>query len=153
VRYTATSRSATGAVQQFANFSVEALGGSGGNFRTEASFTTNTTQKFPNNVLSIVAEREADLRGGNNTFITAPVYAGETFRLTSNSVLFGQVIANVFCTTNPGGGKKDAGECATAGSPAEIVFVPTGENRAQSFRAIAPTSGLPTFTTLSHELR
>jgi hypothetical protein len=152
VRYTATSRSGTGALQQFANFSVEAVGGSGGNFRTEASFTTNTLQKFPNNVLSIVAERNVDLRGGNNTFITAPIYAGDTFRLTSNSVLFGQVIANTFCTTSPGGGD-DAGACATAGSPAEIVFVPTGENRARSFRAIAPTGGLPTFTVLSYELR
>jgi Tfp pilus assembly protein PilX len=151
VRYTATSRSGTGALQQFANFSVEAVGGSGGNFRTEASFTTNTLQKFPNNVLSIVAEQEVDLRGGNNTFITAPIYAGNTFRLTSNSVLFGQVIANTFCTTGPGGG--GAGTCATAGSPAEIVFVPTGENRARSFRAIAPTGGLPTFTVLSYELR
>ncbi|MBS3966630.1 MAG: hypothetical protein KGZ60_05205 [Truepera sp.] len=151
VRYTATSRSSTGTLQQFANFSVEAIGGAGGNFRTEASFTTSTTQKFPNNVLSIVAERDADLRGGNNTFITAPIYAGDTFRLTSNSVLFGQVIANSFCTTNPGGG--GVGACADAGSPAEIVFVPTGENRARSFRAIAPTGGLPTFTVLSYELR
>ena len=177
VRYTATSRSATGAVQQFANFSVEAIRVApdsvlGGNFRTEESFTTNTAQKFPNNVLSIVAERDVDLRGGNNTFITAPIYAGDTFRLTSNSVLFGQVIANSFCTTDPGGGSGGSGgggggrgrgggggqgaaadACADAGSPAEIVFVPTGENRARSFRAIAPTGGLPTFTALSYELR
>lgn len=144
-------RTAPGAVQQFANFSVEAHNGVGGNFRTEESFTTNARDKFPNNVLSIVAERDVDLRGGNGTFITAPIYAGETFRLTSHSVLFGQVIANVFCTTDPGRG--GGGACATAGSPAEIVFVPTGENRARSFRAIAPTGGLPTFTALGYELR
>jgi hypothetical protein len=151
VRYTATSRAPDGTSQPFANLSVEALSGVGGNFRTEANFVAHPTQKFPHNVLSIVAERDADLRGGNNTYITAPIYAGDTFRITSSSVLFGQVIANVFCTTNPGGGGQ--GACGVAGSPAEIVFVPTGENRARSFRAIAPTGGLPTFQVLSYELR
>lgn len=170
VHYTATSLSATGALQQFANFSLEALPRPpaelrrptdnpfmGGNFRTRASFTTNATQRFPNNVLSIVAERDVDLVGGNNTFITAPIYAGGTFGLRANSVLFGQVIANVFCTTSGSGSTDDIGnawvDCGNAGKPADIVFVPTGENRARSFRAIAPTSGIPTFTTLSHELR
>lgn len=165
VEYTATSRSSSGATQQFANLSIEcvpAVGvqcdpdadppvtGVGGNFQTAGSFTTNSAQKFPSNVLSIVAEVDANLRGGSNTFVTAPIYAGEVFRITSSTVLFGQVIANQFCTTNPGGTSSD---CATAGSPAEIVFVPTGTNRAESFRAIAPTGGLPTFNVVSYELR
>jgi hypothetical protein len=150
---------------QFANLSIECVPagggqcdpraippvtGVGGNFQTAGDFTTNSTQKFPNNVLSIVAEVDANLRGGNNTYITAPIYAGEVFRITSSTVLFGQVIANQFCTTNPGGSSSD---CATAGSPAEIVFVPTGSNRAESFRAIAPSGGIPTFNVASYELR
>jgi Tfp pilus assembly protein PilX len=150
VAYTAISRSATGTVQQFANLSIEKNGTVGGNFRSEESFVTNAAQKFPNNVLSIVAEVDANFRGGNNTYVTAPVYAGEVFRITSSTVLFGQVIANQFCTTSPGG---SGTSCATAGSPAEIVFVPTGANRAPSFRAIAPTGGLPTFNVASYELR
>ena len=130
--------------------SIETRGGTGGNFQANASFTTTSANAFPANVLTVVAEVDANLRGGNNTFFTIPVYAGEVFRMTSSSILFGQVIANQFCTTNPGG---SSSSCATAGSPAEIVFVPTGENRARSFRAIAPTGGLPTFTTVAYELR
>lgn len=149
VEYHAVSRNEEGASQPFANLSLEAIGGVGGNFLTEKNFTAGSSSdsvRFPNNVLSIIAEGTVELVGGNNTYYTVPVYAGTEFRLGANSKLFGQVIADVFCTTNK------AGECKQAGSPAEIFFVPTGENRSKSFRAIAPSS-LPTFTVEAYELR
>lgn len=147
--YRAVSRTATGFTQPFSNLSVETVPGTGGgSISASGNFVADSAAgKFPNNVLTLVAERNVHLRGGNNTYVTAPIYAGEQFKIRGQTQLYGQVIANEFCTTNV------QDDCSTAGTPAEIVFVPTGENRPRSFRAIAPTGGLPTFSVEVYELR
>lgn len=148
VTYQATSRDETGAVNTFAGLSLESISGVGGDFQVEDDFVSDLSHgQFPNNVISIVAEGIVDLSGRNGDAYTAPIYAGGEMRIAGGSHLFGQVIANVFCTTNSNH------DCSTAGNPAEIFFVPTGENRAKSFRAIAPTGGLPTFVVEAYELR
>jgi hypothetical protein len=147
-RYAANSRDEDGTNRTFANLSVERSGTSGGHFAVAGSFVAEQSHgRFPFNVLSIVAEDTVHLGGGNNTYVTAPIYAGEQFRIREMTQLFGQVIANEFCTTNV------HNACSIAGTPAEIVFVPTGENRAKSFRAIAPTGGIPTFRVEAYEMR
>lgn len=151
VTYTATSRSETGAPQDYAAISIEAVGTDGGDFVAIENFVTASAKKFPSNVLSLVAERDVKLLGGKSSY-TLPAYAGREFMTASGSRLFGQAIADKFCTVQPNG--KAALECKDkGGSPAEIFFVPTGSNRADSFNAIAPSGGLPTFRIEAYELR
>ena len=149
--YRATSRAKdTGTERTFANLSIERLGGHGGDFSVRSTFAADQVHgRFPDNVLTVVAESNASLRGGNNTYVTAPIYAGQQIRIREQTQLYGQVIANEFCTTNV----NDVCNVKGGGSPAEVIFVPTGENRPDSFRAIAPTGGLPTFKIEAYELR
>lgn len=145
--YQARSRDDDGLEQNFAGLSVEAIDGVGGNVVARGDFASDQALgKFPENVVTIIAENDVDF-GKNHGYYTVPVYAGNQFRIRGNAQLFGQVIGNQFCTTN------DVGSCSTAGNPAEIVFVPTGETRAESFRAVSPSGGLPTFETVGYELR
>jgi hypothetical protein len=147
VEYRALSRNG-GTVDPFASISVEEVATlGGGNIRIADSFVTASTTKFPNNVISLVAEKNVHLRGGNNTYVTAPIYAGDQFRIRGQTQLFGQVFANEFCTTNV------LSECSTAGTPAEVYYVETGLNRPRSFRAIARNAGIPTFRAEVFEIR
>lgn len=148
VEYRAESRSADGELQTFAGLSLEKDAfGRGGTFTAMDKFVADFGYgRFPNNVISIIAEGVVELVGNQKDY-TAPIYAGDQFRLRGNAQLFGQVIANSFCTTNT------QGSCSQAGNPAEIFFVPTGENRPRSYRAVAPTGGLPTFVVEAYELR
>lgn len=146
-QYQAQSRDDTGTVQEYAGLSVETNEQGGGSmFAADHFVADQTLGKFPDNVLSIIAELDVDFYG-NQRIYTAPVYAQSQFRLRGNAQLFGQVIANQFCSTN---GRES---CSIAGNPSEIVYVPTGGNRAKSFKAIAPTGGIPTFETMAYELR
>ncbi|MEX2535362.1 MAG: hypothetical protein WD273_07130 [Trueperaceae bacterium] len=148
-KYRALSRDENGVTRKFAGLSLEAINGEGGDFTALASFVADETYAaFPDNVLSIVAEGTVSLVGQpNDDSYTAAIYAGTEFRIRNSTKLFGQVIADIFCTTN------DPDSCSSAGSPAEVFFVPTGDNRPQSYRAIAPRSGLPTFVVEAYELR
>lgn len=158
VVYQARSRDADGVVRTFAGLSVESIGANlhtaaglaaaqGGDFQAAGNFVADSTLgRFPSNVLSIIGERDVRFRG-NQKYVTAPVYAGREFRMRGNTQLFGQVIADSFCTTS------NQDSCSEGGNPAEIMFVPTGENRPRSFRAIAPTGGIPTFRVEAYELR
>src|SRR5690606_4235505 len=116
-----------------------------------ADFVTASADKFPDNVLTVVAERHVKLLGNGPAF-TLPAYAGGQFMTSSGSRLFGQAIADTFCTVVPNAAATAA--CSDkGGSPAKIFFVPTGHNRANSFNAISPMGGLPTFRVEAYELR
>src|SRR5690606_2046124 len=107
--------------------------------------------KFLDNVISLVAERDAKFLGGSSSY-TLPAYAGGEFMTASGSRLFGQAIADTFCTVQPNGNA--AMQCSDkGGSPAQIFFVPTGNNRPNSFNAIPPMGGIPTFRVEAYELR
>lgn len=151
VTFTAQSHSSTGEVQNFGALSLEAYGSEGGTFIAEGNFVTASSQKFPENVLTLVAERDVKLLGGSSAY-TLPAYAGGAFMTASGSRLFGQAIADTFCTVENSG--KSTLECKDkGGSPAKIFFVPTGNNRPASFNAISPMGGIPTFRVEAYELR
>src|SRR5690606_24991357 len=63
--YTALSRSSTGALQDFGALSLESYGSDGGDFIAKGDFVTASSQKFPENVLTVVAEQDVKLLGKN----------------------------------------------------------------------------------------
>ena len=149
--FVAQSRSSTGSVQDYAALSLEKYGSEGGTFIAKADFVASPAKKFPDNVLTLVAEGDVKLLGGSNAY-TLPVYAGDAFMSASGSRLFGQAIADTFCTVQPSGQSKL--ECKDkGGSPAKIFYVPTGHNRPDSFNAVSPQGGIPTFRVEAYELR
>ena len=149
VTYTATSRSSTGALQKFSAITLESVGADGGTFMASSSFVANSGDKFPNNVITMVAEQDVILNGKNKDSYTLPAYAGRDFMSASGTRVFGQAIADRFCTVPSG-----KTSCTDkGGSPAQIFFVPTGHNRPNSFNAISPMGGLPTFRVEAYELR
>lgn len=151
VTYTASSRSSTGTTQDFSAISVESFGADGGDFIARGNFVTASADRFPDNVISVVAERDVKLLGNGAAF-TLPAYAGGEFMTSSGSRLFGQAIADTFCTVVPNAAA--TAQCSDkGGSPAKIFFVPTGHNRPNSFNAISPMGGLPTFRVEAYELR
>lgn len=151
IKYSAASRASDGTVQSFAGLSLEVAGGKGGAFIAQGEVVPNAAAgKFPEVVMTVIAERDAKLLKGGNYAL--PVYAGGDFMAASGSKLFGQVIADRFCTVPPNG-KVDMSCSDKGGSPADIFFVPTGSSRPKSFRAIAPSNGLPTFRVEAYELR
>lgn len=99
---------------------------------------------FPEHVLGLVAEGDLYQKG---PYMTAPVYAGGTFRIVRKNVLLGSVITNQFCTTSAGGTNCNAGQSA------EVVFVSTAGNRPEALEAIDQLAGRFTFQVLSYERR
>jgi hypothetical protein len=121
----------------------------GGNLRIESDFVPLSPNRYPEQVLTLVAEHMLTLNGGNRTTVTAPVYAGDLFRIRANSTLLGQVIADAFCSM----GNPNTDDCGIAGTPPRIVFSSAGENRPASYRAVASPGGTPTFALLGYEQR
>lgn len=117
--------------------------------RIQGDFTVQQPNTFPNNTLAIVAEGDVRVGGSPNDVVTAPIYSGETFHILGNTVLYGQVITNSFCSVS----NAESSSCATAGNPADIVYVSTAGNRPAAFAAIADQGGTPTFTLVSYEMR
>ena len=152
VAYRAESRGPGGTLQNYSALSLESVGGVGGDFIARGDFVASSTQKFPENVLTVVAERDVKLLGNNGNARTIPAYAGGEFMMGSGTRLFGQAIADTFCTVSSNA-KADATCSDKGGSPAQIFFVPTGSNRPDSFNAISPTGGKPTFRVEAYELR
>lgn len=152
VSYTAVSRSPSGTLQQFGSLSLESVGSDGGDFIALADFVTASSSKFPENVLAVVAERDVKLLGKNGNARTLPAYAGGEFLMGSGTRLFGQAIADTFCTVSSNA-KPDANCSDKGGSPAQVFYVPTGSNRPNSFNAISPMGGIPTFRVEAYELR
>lgn len=152
VTFTAVSRGPGGTLQQYAGLSLESVGSDGGDFIAKGDFVTASARKFPENVLTVVAERDVKLLGKNGNARTLPAYAGGEFMMGSNTRLFGQAIADTFCTVSS---NADANvQCSDkGGSPAQVFYVPTGGNRAHSFNAISPIGGIPTFRVEAYELR
>ncbi|HET9027722.1 MAG TPA: hypothetical protein VFN07_09385 [Trueperaceae bacterium] len=152
VKYRAVSRGDGGAVETFAGLSLESVSGAGGQFIAQGSFVPDgVAGKFPDVVMTVIAESDVKLVK-NKGMYALPVYSGRDFMASSGSKLFGQVIADRFCTVQASG-SADLACSDKGGSPAEIFFVPTGANRPKSFRAIAPSNGLPTFRVEAYELR
>ncbi len=99
---------------------------------------------FPNHVLGLVAEGDIYQRG---QYVMAPVYAGGTFRVVKDNVLFGSVISNQFCTTSAG----KQTQC-NAGQKAEVVYIRIPkENRPVLLPSLR--GGKPVFQVLSYERR
>ena len=142
-RYTARS-TVDGEAVPHAGMSIEKIADFGGSFTVSRDFISSAL--FPANVLTIVAEVNIN-QTGNQSVMTAPVYAANLFRIRSGSTLLGQIITNEFCSTSA------TGTCNPAGVPPDVFFVPTGDNRPRSFRAIVPRSGIPVFAVLSYEMR
>ncbi len=151
VKYRAISRGEDG-IETFAGLSLESVSGTGGQFIAQGNFVPDgVAGKFPDVVMTVIAESDAKLLK-NKGMYALPVYSGRDFMASSGSKLFGQVIADRFCTVQSSG-SADLACSDKGGSPAEIFFVPTGSNRPKSFRAIAPSNGLPTFRVEAYELR
>ncbi|VCU52701.1 hypothetical protein TTHN1_00454 [Thermus thermophilus] len=132
-----SARSATLAVLQ--------LGGNGGNLDINANLLPDATfGSFPGHVLGLVVEKDLYQRG---QYVMAPVYAGGTFRVVKDNVLFGSVIANQFCTTSAG----NQTSC-NAGQKAEVVYIRIPkENRPVLLPSLR--GGKPVFQVLSYERR
>jgi len=92
-----------------------------------------------------VAERNVYQRG---RYVTAPIYAGGTFRIVRQNVLVGSVVSNEFCTTSAG----NQTSC-NAGQSAEVVFVNTGANKPRPLQLLDRTAGRYAFLVLSYERR
>ncbi len=120
-----------------------------GNVNLDADLVPNASggsaDQFPNNVLGIIAEHDMYQRG---QYVMAPVYAGNTFRIIKDNVLFGSVISNMFCTTSAGS-KTDC----TAGQKSEVVYINTANNKPALLKQISPKAGIPTFAVDSYELK
>jgi hypothetical protein len=135
----------TGSAQN-AGLAVLAYGGRGGNLDINGTLLPNPTQGlFPQHVLGLVAEKDVYQRG---RYVTAPVYAGGTFRIVRQNVLVGSVVSNEFCTTSAG----NQTNCA-AGQSAEVVYVNTGANRPRPLQLLDRTAGRYAFLVLSYERR
>lgn len=84
-----------------ATFAVLAKDGAGGNLDINGSLLPDASfGSFPGHALGLVVEKNLYQRG---QYVMAPLYAGGTFRVVKDKVLFGSVIANEFCTTSAGG--------------------------------------------------
>ncbi|ULR41548.1 pilus assembly PilX N-terminal domain-containing protein [Thermus sp. NEB1569] len=84
-----------------ATFAVLAKDGAGGNLDINGSLLPDASfGSFPGHALGLVVEKNLYQRG---QYVMAPLYAGGTFRVVQDKVLFGSVIANEFCTTSAGG--------------------------------------------------
>src|SRR5690606_8280279 len=75
VTFDAESRESDGTVNNYGALSLEAYGSDGGTFIAKANFVSASAQKFPENVLTLVAERDVKLLGGGSAY-TLPAYAG-----------------------------------------------------------------------------
>jgi hypothetical protein len=140
-RYVASTGSA-----QNASLAVLAYGGQGGNLYINGTLLPNPTQGlFPQHVLGLVAEKDVYQRG---QYVTAPVYAGGTFRIVKQNVLVGSVVSNEFCTTSAG----NQTSC-NAGQSAEVVFVNTGANKPKALKFADQVAGRYAFLVLSYERR
>lgn len=152
VVYTAESRGISGTKQNYSALTLESVGSDGGDFIAKGNFVSAASRKFPDNVISVVAERDVKLLGKNGHARTLPAYAGREFLTGANTRLFGQAIADTFCTVSSNAAANVS--CTDkGGSPAQIFYVPTGGNRPDSFSAISPTGGVPTFRVEAYELR
>jgi len=131
--------------QKSATLAVLKLNGLGGNIDINDGLLPNATHGlFPNHTLGLVAEGDVYQSG---QYVMAPVYAGNTFRIEKDNVLFGSVISNEFCTTSAG----SRTDC-NAGQKAEVVYVRIPqENRPVLLPAIK--GGTPVFQILSYERR
>lgn len=157
--YQASSSSGSAKSATFAVLAKDGAGGNldiNGNLLPDASFGS-----FPGHALGFVVEKNLYQRG---QYVMAPLYAGGTFRVVKDNVLFGSVIANEFCTTsaggqntgNQGGNKNNKNEekkdQCNAGQKAEVVYIRIPkENRP----ALLPDlkEGKPVFQVLSYERR
>jgi hypothetical protein len=129
-----------------ATLAVLAKDGQGGNLDINGNLLPNTNQGlFPEHVLGLVAEKNVYQRG---QYVTAPIYAGGTFRIVKQNVLVGSVVSNEFCTTSAG----NQTNCA-AGQSAEVVFVNTGANKPRPLQLLDRTAGRYAFLVLSYERR
>ncbi len=138
-------RAQTGSTKN-AGLAVLAQGGLGGSLEIGGTFLPDTSLgRFPEQVLGLVVEKDAYQKG---SYVTAPIYAGGTFRIVRQNTLVGSLITNQFCTTSAG----DQMSC-NAGQSAEIVFVNTAGNRPQALRTIDQLAGRFTFQVLSYERR
>lgn len=117
----------------------------GGNVDINGNLLPQTAHGlFPSHTLGLIAEGNIYQRG---QYVMAPVYAGGTFRVVKDKVLFGSVISNEFCTTSAG----DKTDC-NAGQKAEVVYVRIPqENRPVLLPAVK--GGNPVFQVLSYERR
>ena len=157
LRFERATRYTSGGVDTNSSVSVESIPpgtastapGVGGNIHVNSSFTPLGTSKFPDEVVALVAERMLTVNGGNGTTVTAPIYAGELFRIRANSVLAGQVIANEFCSM----GSPNSTSCNNAGAPPQIIYSSSSGNRPNSYSAVATPGGTPTFRLLGYEQR
>ncbi len=134
----------TGSAQN-ASLAVLAYGGQGGNLDINGTLLPNPTQGlFPQHVLGLVAEGDVYQRG---QYVTAPIYAGGTFRIVRQNVLVGSAISNEFCTTSAGN------RSCNAGQSAEVVFVNTGANKPKALKFADRVAGRYAFLVLSYERR
>lgn len=140
-----TEYKALSGTQKSATLAVLKLNGLGGNIDVNDGLLPNAAHGlFPNHTLGLVAEGDVYQSG---QYVMAPVYAGNTFRIEKDNVLFGSVISNQFCTTSAG----SRTDC-NAGQKAEVVYVRIPqENRPVLLPAIK--GGTPVFQILSYERR
>ncbi|MDM7324469.1 MAG: pilus assembly PilX N-terminal domain-containing protein [Thermus sp.] len=128
-----------------ATLAVLAKDNAGGNLDINGSLLPDPSHGlFPQHVLGLIAERNVYQRGQH---VMAPLYAGGTFRVVKDNVLFGSLISNEFCTTSAG----NQTNC-NAGQKAEVVYIRIPkENRP----ALLPDlkGGKPVFQVLSYERR
>jgi len=138
-------RAQTGSTKN-AGLAVLAQGGQGGSLEIGGTLLPDPSLgRFPEQVLGLVVEKDVYQKGSR---VTAPIYAGGTFRIVHKNTLVGSVITNQFCTTSAGGQTN-----CNAGQSAEIVFVNTTGNRPQALKAIDQLAGRFTFQVLSYERR
>ena len=151
IRYTSggTGTHASLSVESFPPGTADTAPGAGGNVLVNRSFTPLGTSRYPDEVIALIAEDMLTVNGGQNTTVTAPVYAGELFRIRANSVLAGQVIANEFCSM----GSPNSVSCNPGGAPPKIIFSSSAGNRPDSYSAVAVPGGMPTFRLLGYEQR
>lgn len=128
-----------------ATFAVLAKDGAGGNLDINGSLLPDASfGSFPGHALGLVVEKNLYQRG---QYVMAPLYAGGTFRVVKDKVLFGSVIANEFCTTSAG----NRTSC-NAGQKAEVVYIRIPkENRPVLLPDLK--GGKPVFQVLSYERR
>lgn len=128
-----------------ATLAVLKLDGKGGSLDLNGKLLPDATfGPFPNHALGLVVEGDIYQRG---QYMMAPVYAGGTFRVVKDNVLFGSVISNQFCTTSAG----NQTSC-NAGQKAEVVYIRIPkENRPVLLPSLR--GGKPVFQVLSYERR
>lgn len=128
-----------------ATLAVLAKDGQGGSLEINGNLLPDPAHGFfPNHALGLVVERNVYQRG---QYVMAPVYAGGTFRIVKQNVLFGSVISNEFCTTSAG----NETQC-NAGQSAEVVYIRIPPaNRPVLLPSLR--GGKPVFQVLSYERR